>query len=211
MRCEDVQARYLAGEGSPLLDSHFAGCPTCRVERPGLDMLRRALADSVTWETPSPDLERLVVDEVARQRLPKVQARSRRWMMAVASLAAVVVGVVAIATFALGRPDWSTELVASDVTPRATASVAGWLTDEGTRMRFDIAGLPAAGPDEYYEIWLTAPDGTHVSAGSFRQNGVIEASIGVARSDYPRVWITLEGTDDDLGPSGVTVLDDPDA
>ncbi len=211
MTCDDVQAQYLAGDRSPLLGSHFAGCPTCRIERPGLDALRRALSDSITWEIPSPELERLVVDEVARQKMPSVPARSRRWPTAVASLAAAIVVVVAIASFVLRQPDWSTELVASDVTPLATASVAGWLTDEGTRMRFDIAGLLAAGPDEYYEIWLTAPDGTHVSAGSFRQNGVVEASIGVARSDYPRVWITLEKTDDDLGPSGVTVLDDPDA
>ncbi|MGF1667627.1 MAG: anti-sigma factor [Acidimicrobiia bacterium] len=107
-------------------------------------------------------------------------------------------------------PDWQVQLVATDNAPVAQAFAQGWQTAEGTRIRLEIEGLTAAGDDAYYEIWLTAADGRHVSGGTFSGPGLVETSIGVARQDFPRVWITREVTDDDLGPSSVVVFDDPD-
>lgn len=210
MRCEDAQAWFLAGERTEQVDRHLAGCPTCRIERRGLELIAAGLADPVTWEEPGPDVENLVLAEIERLAHPAASGRRGGRAAVLSGIAAVLVVIVLVAAFALSdRPDWSTDLVALPAAPGAAARVDGWLTAEGTRMRFDVSGLPAAAPDRYYEIWLSAEDGTHVSAGSFRSSGTIEVFIGVARSEYPRVWITLEETDDDLGPSGVTVLDDP--
>jgi hypothetical protein len=174
--------------------------------------MRVALGDPAVWESPDPNLEDRLVAEIERQQT--FQTPRRRWRRSAASAAALTAAAVLGATVTAGaflrRPDWSTDLVASELAPAATAHVQGWLTDEGTRVRLDVGGLRPLGPGEYYEIWLTAEDGRHVSAGSFTSPGVIESWIGVRRRDFPRVWITIEPTDDDLGPSGATVLDDPD-
>jgi anti-sigma-K factor RskA len=130
--------------------------------------------------------------------------------------AAAVVAMVAMIATVLGvwpgqGPDWQVRLVSTGNAPDAQAFVEGWQDAGGTtRMRFDIEGLSPAGDDAYYEIWLTASDGRHVSGGTFADSGVIETTIGVARRDFPRVWITLEPADDDPGPSSVVVFDDPD-
>lgn len=95
--------------------------------------------------------------------------------------------------------------------PQASARVSGWNMDYGTKMMIEVAGLDPTGPDAYYEIWLTAPDGRHVSAGTFRMSGRFEVMAGVRRSEFPRIWITLEPADDDPAPNPQTVLDTPAA
>jgi len=78
-------------------------------------------------------------------------------------------------------------------------------------MVLEVWGLDPADDGSYYELWLTAPDGRHVSAGTFRDSGRFEVVAGVRRSDFPRIWVTLEPADDDPGPTSRTVLDLPDA
>jgi hypothetical protein len=74
-------------------------------------------------------------------------------------------------------------------------------------MVLDIRGIEDAPSGSYYEIWMTAPDGRHISAGTFSGSGRVTAFAGVRRADYPRIWITLETADDDLGPSPETYFD----
>ncbi len=208
MTCDEYQARFLAGEGSSQLDAHVAGCAGCRAEVIGLRRLRSALADPTLWEAPAPELEDRVIAEVLRQYDPAPRRRRRiGWVAAAAvAVAALVVGVSLP-----DEPDWQVRLVSTRNAPTAQAFVEGWQDEGGTtRMRFDIEGLTPAGAEAYYEIWLTAADGRHVSGGTFSDSGVVETSIGVARRDFPRVWITLEPADDDLGPSSVVMFDDPD-
>jgi hypothetical protein len=85
--------------------------------------------------------------------------------------------------------------------------VQGWLTGQGTRMVLDVSGIEEASPGTYYEIWLTGPDGRHVSAGTFKGPGRVTAFAGVRRADFPRIWITLEPVDGELGPSSTTYFD----
>jgi hypothetical protein len=207
MTCDEFQARYLAGEGSATLDSHLAGCAACRSESRGLARLRLTLVDPTVWETPGPDLEARIVDEVLRQQTPSERGDRRRWIGWAAGAVAVVLAL--LIWIDPGGPDWEVELTPTPAAAMAQASVQGWQTPTGTRMRFEIDGLAASGNDAYYEIWLTATDGRHVSGGTFEGSGVIEASIGVARREYPRVWITLEPADADLGPSPSVVFDNP--
>jgi hypothetical protein len=72
-----------------------------------------------------------------------------------------------------------------------------------------VEGLEPAPAGHYYEIWMTAPDGRHVSAGTFQGSGRVTASAGVRRSEFPRIWITLEEVGGDLGPSPETYFDMP--
>jgi hypothetical protein len=122
-----------------------------------------------------------------------------------AAVAAVLLATVAVVR--INAPDWQTTLVATELAPGATAVVSGWNTATGTRLEIDVSGVPEVGPDSYYEIWMTAPDRRHVSAGTFRGPGHVYAWSGVTRAEFPRIWITLEPTDGDESLSGETVLD----
>lgn len=209
MTCDEVRGFLLAGEVTGPVSAHLASCPGCRAATPELDRLREHLRHPLLWEVPPDDLAGRVVAAVSRDKAaPPSWSRTprRRAAVAVAALALVVAG-VAIGIRVGGAPDWRVVLAPTEDAPAAVATVAGWNTPEGTRMVLDVSGLPGLGPGEYYEVWLTAPDGRHVSAGSFRDSGSVTVWAGVRRADFPRIWVTVEPADDDLSPSGVTVLD----
>lgn len=207
MNCEDTQARYLTGEFDDAMRSHLSSCPACRSALAGLDRLREALADPQLWEEPPPELADRVTASVLVEACPRGVGS---WGLR--RLAAAVAVVVVVAGGLLGwrawemRPDWEVELVPTPAAPTAAVVVAGWNTDTGTRMELDVSGLPPA-RDGFYEVWLTDEEGRHISAGTFRDSGTVTVWAGVRRSDFPRIWITLEPIDDDPGPSAVTVLD----
>lgn len=206
MSCETVLELIARGRGDdPMVVSHLAVCPGCRLEAERTAALGRHLSDPLLWETPPPELEHRVVAAVAGERHPP-PSRRRWWILGAAALLFAVVGVAA---FLGGRPDWTIELVGVDSAPTAQATVRGWNQDEGTRMVFEIEGLTAAGSEAYYEVWLTAPDGRHVSAGTFQTAGRVEVTAGVRRADFPRIWITREPADADPAPFPDTVLDTP--
>lgn len=206
MTCEEFQARYLAGDLSIAERSHLASCGTCRSAAPGLDRLAQQLADPLLWESPSPQLADRVVAAVIAEARPLPAAPKRRWWIGAAA-ALTTLAVVAGALATGSRPDWEVELASTASAPRASANVAGWNTERGTRMQIDISDLAPAPDDTYYEIWLTAADGRHVSAGTFSGPGRVVVWAGVQRRDFPRIWITLEPADDDPSPSSVMVLD----
>jgi len=91
--------------------------------------------------------------------------------------------------------------------PDAAASVGGWNTDTGTRIPITSEGVDYLAGVGFYEPWMTSPDDEHVSAGTFRSTGTIDAWSAVRRADFPRLWITRESFDGDPSPSGDTVLD----
>ncbi len=204
MTCDDFQAHYLARDGGADSDAHLAGCNWCRSRIEELDAIRLQLDATAMWEAPSDELEEAIVASLRRTRGP-IAPTNRAWTAtAVAALLVVVAG--AFVLIQSRQPDWDIALPASPGIG-ATASVAGWNTPAGTRMEFSINGLEPAGENEYYEIWLTADDGRHVSAGTFTGPGRIESFAGVSRRDFPRIWVTLEPNDGDEGIGGPTVLD----
>ncbi|CAN5842959.1 hypothetical protein BH23ACT5_BH23ACT5_23790 [soil metagenome] len=123
--------------------------------------------------------------------------------------AAVLTVVVALGVWFDSRPDWTIELVAGPDAGSAAATVRGWNTDSGTRMVLDVDGVAVAPADAFYEVWLSAPDGRRVSAGTFRSPGRIHVTAAVSRADYPRVWVTQEPTVDDETSYQTTVFDTP--
>lgn len=209
MNCESVLERIALGawEDDVNVASHLAVCPQCRVRVEPAEGLGRRLSDPLLWEEPPNGLRDQVLVAVAGESSAR-QRRPYRWIVGMAAVLAVVV----LAGIRLGdRPDWSIALAPGTDASDAAATVEGWNTEHGTRMVVEVAGLEPTGRDAYYELWLTAPDGRHVSAGTFRTSGRFEMMAGVRRSDYPRLWITREPADDDPGPFPETVLDTPEA
>ena len=217
MNCDDIRTQYLAGERSPRIDSHLQGCSHCRRTLPGLEQLRARLDDPGTWEAPPPDLESRIVEAIGGLGTGPNQAvtdRTNRWPWVVAVAAAAAAVVVVIGLTVAGRsddPDWHLALEPVNLAPGAEAVVEGWNRPEGTEMVFEIDGLPASGADSHYAIWLTSPDGRHISAGTFTSSGTVVGWAGVRRADFPRIWITLEPNDLDESLSGATVFDTAEA
>lgn len=205
MTCDELQARYLAEGPETAWEAHLGGCEACRVARPDLDGLRRRLSDPGLWQWPDPALESRVVASIAgAPHAGDAPARSRRaWAIAaVAALLTILVGVVGAST----RPDWEVGLEAVAAPPGASAVMHGWNTESGTRLRLEIEGIDSLEQGSYYEIWLTSADGSHVSAGTFRSGGTIDAWVAVTRADFPRIRVTV-GTGSDPGPSARVVFD----
>jgi hypothetical protein len=165
------------------------------------------LDDASLWE-PVPDLEeQLVAAAVGEPAGQAPRRRSRRWAIAVGSIAAVAILVVgAISLTRDDPPDWIIALHATELAPGADGTVSGWNEASGTRVRLDLGTLPPAPEGFFYELWFSADD-VHISGGTFRSTDDVELWVAVARKDFPRVWITLEPVDDDESPSRQTVLD----
>lgn len=168
------------------------------------------LDDDALWVVPDADLETSIMAAIAddtgytasRSRSP---ARRLRWLGPLVAAAAAA-AIVFIASTGQAEPDWTVALGGTDAAPDASALVSGWNEESGTRVELDITGLAPAPDGFIYELWFSA-DEVHVSAGTFHGDGT-DAILwaGVARGDFPRVWITLEPLDDDPGP-GLNILD----
>jgi Anti-sigma-K factor rskA len=214
MTCEEFRRSYLehavTGEG----EAHLRDCGDCQRATPELDVLRARLGDPALWETPGPELRAQVVGAVVSAAHPTAASRSsaRRWWTAGAA-AALVIGVVASSLVVIrsgdAAADWEVSLYTKAPSADAVVVVSGWNTASGTHLRVDVEGLAPAGPNEYYAVWMTSVTGEHVPAGTFRESGRIDAWSGVRRSDFPRIWITLEPNDGDERLTGVTVADTP--
>jgi Anti-sigma-K factor rskA len=205
MNCQDFRATYLAGQAGRD-HTHVAGCAACRALLKDLDTGRAALADPALWEEPSPELGRQVEALVVAAPPAGMAPRKRRWQVPVTAAAVVATVIASAGILATRRPDWTVEIAGTELAPEAVAIASGWNAPTGTRIVLDIEGLDPAPPGLHYELWFTR-DSVHISAGTFTGPGVVELWAGVARSDYPRLWVTLEQADEDSGPSRETVLD----
>ena len=211
MRCEEARAEYLEGEASEAAREHLSSCPQCLAHRPALEAMERVLGDPVFWMEPPPELEQRVsqlIELSDPQQHPAPRSRRRWQAIAAAAVLAVAVGT---GVFLFGRqppPDW--EITAAGLGPAdsAVAVIAGWNAEAGTRVVLAADGLGAA-PDGFtYELWFIGP--TPVSGGTFvSADGPVTMFVGVGRSEYPRVAVTLEPLDGDPAPSGIFIFDEP--
>jgi anti-sigma factor RsiW len=213
VKCEEARAALLSGSDIEPVRQHLETCRVCRSEEPLWAKLRSALSSHSLWEEPPPDLaDKIVRAGDGQIETSRAEARTTFGRGRTAALAGVAVTLLIalagtiVATHTLSA-DWEMTLVATEESPQATASISGWSTARGTRMVIDISGIEDAPTGSYYEIWMTAPDGRHVSAGTFTGSGRVTAFAGVRRADYPRIWITMEMADDDLGPSREAYFD----
>jgi len=218
MRCEEARAAMLSGADIKSADvesvrQHLAMCRVCRSEQPMWARLSSTLSSHSLWEEPSSDLSDRILQTVRghdERDFSDRRTQPEHQRTALFAVVAVTLLIALAGTFFATRSltaDWEMTLATSEEIPGATAVIRGWSTAMGTRMVLDITGIEDAPSGSYYEIWMTALDGRHISAGTFSGSGQVTAFAGVRRADYPRIWITLETADDDLGPSPETYFD----
>lgn len=209
MNCAEVLEAIARGGASDAgVSGHLAVCSECRARAASAETLGRHLSDPLLWEEPSPDLlDQVLVEIEGGATVDRPPNPVWRILGATAALAAFVLVGMTLG----GRPDWTIDLAPGPGAPEANAVIHGWNEDYGTRMVVEVSGLEPTGTEAYYEMWLTAPDGRHVSAGTFRDSGRFEVMAGVRRSEFPRIWVTREPADSDPAPFPMTVLDMPEA
>lgn len=180
MNCDDFRRARLEGDDGPTGRRHLETCAACRARVPNLDSGRVMLADPAMWEEPSPELETQVRRLIGSDELRRPsRGWWRRWPVRTAAAVAVVLaGVGLYLALRAPAPDWEAVM-------------------PGT----------ALAPDGFvYEFWLSKGR-LHSSAGTFTAGGELELRSGVARSEFPRLWVTLEPLDEDESPTSHTVLD----
>ncbi|MDH3518502.1 MAG: anti-sigma factor [Acidimicrobiia bacterium] len=186
---------------------HLEACPSCRSVGADLDAQRLVLADPRLWEEPSDDLGSQITALVASGARHGDYRRRIRWLRPLS--VATAIAVIAFGFSWLVRrptPDWTAQIDGTALAAGAAGTVDGWNEDGGTRLRIRVSGLEPAGEGFVYEFWLS--DGPlHISAGTFLSAEDVELWAGVRRSDFPRLWVTLEPIDKDESPSDATVLD----
>ncbi len=203
MRCDDFRAAFLAGDLGDMHFAHLSGCEACRAAQEDLATVGDVLNDPDVWQRPPPGLAEQVVAAVSP---PAPTGRAVRWLRLAAAVVLVVAGIGLVVRALPEGADWEVELFATDLAPQASGAVKGWVTDGGTRVALEAAGLDPAPEGFVYELWFSSDD-LHVSAGTFTRPDGAQGWVGVSRADFPRLWITLEAVDDDPGPSRTTVLD----
>jgi len=200
MNCSDARTGYLDGDDR-VFDSHAKGCVECRDLRPELHSMRLALADEAVWKDPSRDLADRVVAAVALSDEPRHWGR---WLLpALVGAAAVVVAIGLAASLVRSGPDW--EIRVAQTAPELDGTIAGWNDPVGTRVVVNVDGLKPV-PGFMYELWFSS-DTVAISAGTFVTGNGVDLTVGVARVDYPRVWITLEPTNGGPLPEGDLIYD----
>ncbi len=209
MNCDEFRAAILELGDSDQVKNHERTCASCRAMAPDLRAAAESLGDPAVWEEPSPELAPQVEDLISnasRGRAPELPRPHRIWRALAVAATVVVVAATGLLLTRQSPPDWEVALPATELAVGATANVQGWNEDAGTRMVVAVTGLDPAPAGFIYEFWLS--DGPiHVSAGTFSGSGNVELWSGVTRSDFPRLWVTLEPLDEDESPSGNTVLD----
>lgn len=208
MNCDEFRSGWLEGDDDGARRDHLASCAACRARVPDLDTGRALLSDPAMWEEPSPELKTQVRRLIGSDELRRPSSSWwRRWPVRTTAAAAVVLaGVGLYLALRSPAPDWEAVVAGTELAPEASAVAKGWNTDEGTRLLLTVEGLEPAPDGFVYEFWLSKGR-LHSSAGTFTAGGELELRSGVARSDFPRLWVTLEPLDEDESPTSHTVLD----
>lgn len=204
MNCSEARATFMEQGDVESVNRHGAECAECRRMFEDLDSHRRLLGDEGVWVIPPQGLGDRV-EKLISGRRGSVRECSRRWLWPTA--AAVGAVVIALAAWInASAPDWEVVMVGAHSSRQIDAPVAGWNTPSGTRLVVDASELEAAPDGFVYEMWLSNGR-VALSAGSFVGGEPVDMFIGASRSDYPRLWVTLEPLDNDQSPSGEMVVD----
>ncbi|MCL1600018.1 MAG: anti-sigma factor [Actinomycetia bacterium] len=218
MNCQDVRAALLAGESSEAISSHLSGCVECRRSTDDIQSIRADLASDSMWAEPPPGLQDAVVaailgaDDPRNTDAPEVKTQTnrfnrRRLSVALGSVAAILILVVgALALIPrTPAPDWEVAMAGTEVTPSASAVIAGWNVDTGTQILLEAESLGEAPDGFVYQLWFSKGS-TDVSAGTFTDPSHVELTVGVARKDYPNVWVSLQPINAGAGGAGPALL-----
>jgi len=224
MNCQDARASLLAGETTDKVASHLEGCVECRRAATDIEQARSDLHSESMWIDPPVGLEDSIVAAITGAGTPEttpvsnvtdIETRrfsSRSVAVMFGSVAAALILVVGAFSM-LSRtptPDWEAAMAGTDVSPSATAVVAGWNMDAGTRVVLEASDLGTAPEGFVYQLWFSKGS-QDVSAGTFTDPSHVELTVGIARKDYPTVWLALQPINPDAGDAGPALLVTTDA
>jgi hypothetical protein len=192
---------------------HLESCPECAAVHdelaplPGLLSLAGGAEKAVT-EPLSPAFEERLLDAYARDHASSPRRRlkwrmpRRRWLaVGAVGLAAVAAAIVGVQMAGNGDPGTSYDLTFRNVgAPQGTvAKAAVESTDEGTRVKLSIRGLPAD-ENAVYEVLCDAEMWT-ATAGTFRTDAKGHAYVIVTtamrRDEYDQIRIVRRVHTDD--------------
>jgi hypothetical protein len=184
-------------------------------------LLADLLADQSTWTEPGGGLEDAVVRAVADSApladvansgdgvVPgagKPRQRSTLSFVAAAAAVALLLGTLVEAR-RTSSPDFTAQLSATALAPRAHASADVTRNNAGFRVVLDARGLPPLRRGEYYQAWLKDGRGTLVPIGTFSSsNGRVTLWSGVEPHDFSAISVTIEAADNHQTSSGRRVL-----
>lgn len=200
---DDERVGYLRGD--PAARPAPAG-------RPGLDALRRLLADPAVWAEPDGSLGGRVEAAVgARGRPPPAGVA---WLAyAIAGIAAVLVAAAAVGVVASDRTaqpaHYVATLMGTGSAPQASGRATLARTAGGWRIELRATGLARRDDGAYYQAWLRSDRGAVVPVGTFNQADGTQAIVmwaGVAPSGFPTLEVTREHAAGYAGASGQLVL-----
>lgn len=157
------------------------------------------LRSSALWEEPDPAIAEEIFGVIDPRR---PYARIVSWTLG--AVAAAVIVVVLLFNIFQVEPDWTLDVV-SGPELGAWGEMSGFNDAAGTRVVLQMHDLPTAQAGTFYEVWWVRSDGEAVSSGSFLASDTIEMFMGIRRSDFPKVLITLEQSDGNPAPSGTVV------
>jgi len=216
MSCEhlrDAIGAYALGALDPdeaaAVRRHLEVCAECTAEHdalaplPGLLSLAGGAEEAVTQPL-SPAFEERLLDAYARDRAASPRHRlrwrlpRRRWLAAGAvGIAAVAAAVVGLQVAGEEQPESGYDVTFQNVgaPPNAVAKAALESSEEGTRLRLSIRGLPAD-EDAVYEVLCDAEAWT-ATAGTFRTDAEGHAYVIVTtalrRNEYNAIRIVRRG------------------
>lgn len=201
------------------VERHLTGCARCRAELAELSLaaglLQGDAARTVLTEAPAepaPADQALAAVAEARHREQRSLRRARRAALgggAAFVVAAVLAGGLAFRPVDRFAPEGSIVALAPVEATTAAASVTLSSRPWGTQVDLVARAMPPLPQGAYYEVWLVRPDGSRVSAGSFRPTAAggsarVRLAAAVALADVTQIGVTREG-----GGPGVTVLRAP--
>jgi Putative zinc-finger len=212
MSCEHLRSAvgaYALGALDPdeaaAVRRHLETCPECAAVHdelaplPGLLSLAGGAEKAVT-EPLSPAFEERLLDAFAREnassprRRLKWRAPRRRWIaVGAVGLAAVAAALVGVQLAGDEEPTTAYDLTFRNVgaPPGTVAKAAVESTDEGTRVKLSIRGLPAD-EDAVYEVLCDAEMWT-ATAGTFRTDArghaYVIVTTAMRRDEYDQIRI----------------------
>jgi anti-sigma-K factor RskA len=172
-------------------------------------LLADVLADPSTWAEPRGGLEDDVLRAVgAAAPAHKRGVSRRRRLFAVAGAAAAAAVITGLVVAGGGAAlDFDGQLVATQLAPRAAASVGVRRTDAGFRIALNARGLPALTGGDYYQAWVKNAAGTSVPIGTFSSSDDhVTLWSGVSPVAFETITVTIERPDGNQASSGRVVL-----
>ena len=154
------------------------------------------LRSSALWDEPGTEVAAEIFSQVGQRETGR---RFLAWTIGIA--AAVTVAVVVLISLTAQDPDWTIDVVAAPESG-IWGEVSGFDEPTGTRVVLEIHNLEPAETGTFYEVWWVHPDVGVVSSGSFLETDTIEMWVGVRRSEFPKMLLTIEPSDGDPTPSG---------